>query len=186
MNYKFLIIIITIFLFIVTAAINKIPNITKKNEERTNIYNSIYWVFTFSVLYHSFYEFRQDYCKTSRSNCYKCLKWNRYQQAENVVKIFESVSILNLCLLSVLTMYAPHNEIIITEVSIGVSVFQFFVIILVSFIKAYCKTINNWKCLKRRDQQADGDVDTMYYERVEDDEINELGIYIDETNTVDT
>ena len=103
-----------------------------------------------------------------------------------VVKIFESVSILNLCLLSVLAMYAPHNEIIITEVSIGVSVFQFFVIILVSIIKAYCKTINNWKCLKRRDQQADDDVDTMYYERVEDDEINELGIYIDETNTVDT
>ena len=101
-----------------------------------------------------------------------------------VVKILEGVSILNLCLLSFLAMYAPHKEIIITEVSIGFAVFQFFIIILISIIKTYCKTNNCCKCLKRRDQQAQDDVDEMYYERVEDHEINEL--MIDERNTVVT
>ena len=98
-----------------------------------------------------------------------------------VVKILEGVSILNLCLLSFLAMYAPQKEIIITEVSIGFAVFQFFVIILISIIKTYCKTNN---CLKRRDQQAQDDEDEMYYERVEDHEINQL--IIDGRNTVDT
>lgn len=103
-----------------------------------------------------------------------------------VVKLLESVSILNLSLLSVVAMYSPHNEIIITEVSIGFALVQFCIILLVSFVKTYCKSrLNNCcNCLKRRDRQGEDAVDEMFYERIEDPELNEL--IKAERNTVDT
>ena len=87
----------------------------------------------------------------------------------HLVKIFETSSLVNLIFLSSLSLYASGKQTIIFEVSIGFAIVQFCVIVLVSFIKSYCKAIHN--CLRRfrgGDYEMIDENDNIFHERVQD------------------
>ena len=87
-----------------------------------------------------------------------------------VVKIFDSVSFLNLIILSGVMLYAGDKKTVYLEVSIGFSFVQFCTIVLLSLIKACCKTTAG--CSKRSGYQVIDEASDINYERIEDPEID--------------
>ena len=60
--------------------------------------------------------------------------FSRNVYKSHLVKILESISLVNLIFLSFLSLYATHKETIILEVSVGFAFVQFCIIVLVSLV----------------------------------------------------
>ena len=79
------------------------------------------------------------------------------------MRVLESISFLNLILLSGIILYAGGKSTVYLDVSIGVSFVQFCVIVLLSVIKICFKSTG--RCLKRSGSDEESDIN---YERTED------------------
>ena len=86
------------------------------------------------------------------------------------MKIFDSISFLNLIILSGVTLYAEGKRTVYLEVSIGFAFVQFCVIVLLSLINVCFSTTAG--CLKRDGYQMIDKESDINYERIEDPEID--------------
>ena len=115
-----------------------------------------------------------------------------YMSLKNVYKhkisrILESVSVMNLIVLSCAILYAPQKKTIILELSIGFVFVQFCIIVLVSFIKRCYNT--RCRYLQRKSNGynlIDEDSDEMFHERIEDSEISAEEMIYHVRSTTDT
>ena len=101
-----------------------------------------------------------------------------------MVKIFDSISFLNLIILSGVTLYAGGKRTVYLEVSIGFAFVQFCVIVLLSLINVCFNTTAG--CLKRDGYQMVDKESDINYERIEDPEIDAEMTLSVRSVTVDT
>ena len=102
-----------------------------------------------------------------------------------VVRILDSVSFLNLIILSGVTLYAGGKSTVFLEVSIGVSFIQFCAVVLLSVIKTYFKPTGG--CLRRwgHGYRVINEESDINHERMKDPD-SDVEIEHALQNTVDT
>ena len=104
-----------------------------------------------------------------------------------LVHTVESISLLNLIVLTGSTLYIGGGQVIFVEISIAFAFIQFMIIIIVSLVKTFYSM--SPKCMKKNGyrliHQEMNSSDEMFHERVEDPDIHIQDVHT-LRNTVDT
>ena len=89
-----------------------------------------------------------------------------------VVRFFQSSSVLNLLMLVICTLYTGEKGAFALQISVGLAFIQFLLIIFISAIKICYHNKN--MCIKRRGYNSinQDSSDDMFYERVNDPDVN--------------